>query len=156
MMDRRICSTRHLALAAALSALLFAGCGGGDPAAPATDAAAGREQALRGGGGKPRTVFATSATLFCSGSMAWSVTLEGFFQSATIAVYAMPGVSPVGPFAQTQTLRTATSLPTNFSGTFVGLDPAAQYNVLFRRFTGGEGKIDEEVWVPTGPCVAAP
>ena len=138
--------------AAFIAALLLAGCGGGDSPTPSVETGAPTEQALRGGGGKHRTLFETTAALSCSGTITWSVTMEGMFQSASIRVYAMPGVSPFGPFAGDQTLRTTTSLPTTFSGTFTGLDSSTQYSVQFRRFTGGEGKIDEEVWVPTGPC----
>jgi hypothetical protein len=141
-----------LCSAICLGSLSLAGCGGGNDTATTDPAGGVREEILRGGGGKARTLFDTTVRFDCTGTIVWSVTMAGAFQSATIRVYAMPGVSPVGPFAGDQTPRTTTALPTTFDGSLTGLDGAQLYNVQFRRFSGGEGKIDEEVWVPTGAC----
>ena len=135
--------------AACISALLLAGCGGGDSATPLSTAPT--EQALRGGGGN-RTLFETTAVLGCSGAVTWSVTLQGMFQFATVRVYALPGFTLIPSLTDQWTPRTTNSLRTTFEGTFAGLNPSGQYTVQFRRFLGGEGKIDEEVWVPTGAC----
>ena len=88
------------------------------------------------------TPFETTATLFCDGTLAWSVTVGAVpGQRFSVAVDLVPRFA------------TAASTPGTRSGT-LAVDPSVAHAVLFRRIV--EAKVEEALSVSTGPCVPTP
>ena len=88
------------------------------------------------------TPFDTTATLFCDGTLAWSVTVGAVpGQRFSVAVDLVPRFA------------TAAHTPGTRSGT-LAVDPSVAHAVLFRRIV--EAKVEEAVNVSTGPCVPTP